>query len=111
MKKKLKIRERAKLLEVLPQFHNYKTMKAIKEFIDKELVFTEDECRKFSIETVIMPNGARQLRFDDEASQNYQKEMNFDPLVAGAIVESLKNLDKQNKITVEHLPVWEKFIG
>lgn len=111
MKKKLSIKERAVLLDVLPQRHNYKTIKAVREFIEKELHFNGEECHKYSIETIEFPNGAKQLRFDDQASANYLKDVKLDPLVAAAIVERLRELDKDKQVSADHLTLWEKFIG
>ena len=97
---KLTLMERITLLGILPQEGGFSTMKALTE-LRGNLYTTEAEVKKFGIE-------------QDETKitwkENGTAEIAIGEIMTALIVKRLETLDKEEKLTANHLSLWEKFI-
>ncbi len=102
---KLNVFERLALLNVLPKQGNFVTLKIIRE-LKEDLSFDEKEIKELEL-TVDSENG--------NATWNPEKDKGKEIEIGGqankVIVEALEKLDKQNKMTENHMSLYEKFIG
>jgi len=98
----LTVFERLILLNILPREGNITTIKIIRQLRD-ELSFTEEE------------HAALQFKSEEDGRVLWRKEadkpknVNIGVKAHGVIADRLKELDKQKKLTEQHLSVWDKF--
>lgn len=98
---KLSVGERLVLLSVLPQEGDFTTLKIIRNLKD-DLSFTEEEHKLY------------QFQFEGEQviwENNGDKEINFGEKATDIIVNAFKKLDQQKKLRMEHIELYEKFVG
>jgi hypothetical protein len=108
---KLTIMDRIMIYELLPAKGDYKTLKAVKEFRDKELRFTREETEMYDISQEVVGDGHVQIRFNQEAASSYERDIKIPLNVKAAIIERLKELDKTKNLREEQLNLYEKFIS
>lgn len=99
----LTITDRLVLLQVLPKEGDIITIKIIKDLIDS-LSFSEKELKDYSI--TIQDNA---VNWDEKKAQN--KKVEIGPKALSVIVSELEKLNSEKKLTIEHLPVYDKFLG
>lgn len=99
---KLSIPERLVLLKVLPQEGNFATLKVLSN-LRLALSFSEDEIKEWGIK-VDFEKGQTSWATNGEA------EIPIGETATGVIVDALRGLDKQRKLTFEDVSVYEKFI-
>ena len=98
---KLSVGDRLILLGIIPQQGDFTTLKIIRNMRD-ELSFSEEEHEK--------------LKFRQEAEMTYweeelEKEINFGDKATGIITDAFKKLSEQKKLRIEHMELYEKFVG
>ena len=98
----LKVSERILLLGVLPKEANYATMKVLND-LRMNLSYTEDEHEKWGIEIDRETQGV-------SWRDNGESDIPIGEKATGIIVDELRKLDTQNKITNNIMPIYEKFI-
>lgn len=98
----LDVSERLILLSVLPKEGNYATMKILSE-LRMNLSYTEEEMKKWGIKI----NTETQLVSWDDLGES---DIPIGEKATGIILDELRKLDKQNKITHQVMPIYEKFI-
>lgn len=108
---KLTIFDRIILHELLPTNSDYKTLKQVMEFREKELKFDRDETEKYDISQERTSSGFVQVRFNREVAENYSKEVKIPTLVKAAIVNKLKELDSTKQLREDLIPIYEKFVA
>lgn len=98
----LNILERFKILQILPQEGNFATLNIVRD-LQTSLSPTEEEFKDFEIKQV-----------GDQTSWNEKaivfKEIKIGEKATDIIVEALEKLDKENKLTAQHISVYEKFV-
>ncbi len=98
----LKVSERILLLQVLPREGNYANMKILSE-LRLNLSYSEDEQKKWEIDV-------------DEENQmvsweeNGEADIPIGEKATGIIIDELRKLDSENKISVQAIPIYERFI-
>lgn len=98
----LEVRDRILLGNILPAEGDVRTMKTI-QTLRNDLLFSEDEVKKFKIKT-------DDNRVTWDATVDSEVEIQVGELATEVIVAALKKLDESEKVTVELLPLYEKFI-
>jgi hypothetical protein len=101
---KLTVSERIVLLGVLPREGNFLTLKIVRQ-LRESLSFNEEELKKLSI----VQQGDR-ITWNAESESPEGEEIAIGEKVTDLIVETLKSLDKSNKLTDQHFSIYEKFI-
>ena len=101
---KLGLYERLVTMSLLPTTANFATLKIVTE-LNLMLAPTEEEYKLAGLEP--RTNGGI-LAKDWLAVP--EKEFTFGEIALGIIVDALKKLDEEKKLTMEHYKVYEKFI-
>ena len=100
----LSIKERINLLSILPREGNLITLKIVRK-TQNNIGFSSEEIQKLKFQT--FPDG----RISWDINEAEDKEVDLDPIGLDIIREELRKLDAQRKLNIEHLSLWEKFIG
>jgi len=100
----LGIKDRYVLLRTLPMEGNFRTMRTIVK-LREDLLPTEDEIKKFGIMT--SPDG-NSIQWDTDKA--VEVDIQIGEVATEVIVAALKGLDSQDKLTAEHISLWELFI-
>ncbi len=98
----LTVQERILLLQVLPREGNYANMKILNE-LRMNLSYTEDELKKWDID----------VNEEDQTvswKENGETDIPIGEKATGIVIDELRKLDSQNKITNPVMPIYEKFI-
>jgi len=99
---KLNVLDRLLLLNILPQEANFITLKIVRN-LRNDLSFSEEEHKKYKfVET--------EGRVNWNPAEDQFKEVHVGEKATDIIVEELEKLDKDKKLTMEHLSLFEKFI-
>lgn len=98
----LTVLDRLLLLGLLPPQGDLLTVRIVRE-LREALSFTEAEHREFGFSQV---DG--QVRWNASAAQS--RELEIGERARLLIVEGLRKLDKDKKLTEQHLSLWEMFI-
>ena len=99
---KLKVSERILLLSVLPLEGNYATMKILGD-LRMNLSYTEEELKEWGIDV----NREKQTI---SWKEDGEKDIPIGEKATGIILDELRKLDKENKITERLMPIYEKFV-
>jgi hypothetical protein len=97
----LSVADRITLLGVLPEQGDFITLKIVRE-LREGLSFSEDELRNLSI----IQEG-NQVRW--EAASDPMKDVQIGEKASCVIVDSLKKLNDQKKLTQQHFGLYETF--
>jgi hypothetical protein len=100
MKYEMSVIERILLLNCLPQEEDILTIRIIRE-LKADLSFSEEEHAQLGIEVV--PNGLKW-------KQEIRKEIEIGEKAKTVIASGLQKLDREKKLTENHIPLWEKFV-
>jgi len=98
----LSVIERILLLQVLPVEGSYLNLKLLRE-TKEELSFTEEENKLLGF-----TQKEQQLTWKEGVVMD--REYSFGEVVSDLIVSGLKDLDKQEKLTENHMVLWERFM-
>jgi len=99
---KLNVLERMMLLSVLPKEGSFVTLKVVADLRD-ELSFSEEEHKKYKF---VEDKG----RVNWNPAVDQFKEVHIGEKATDVVVEALKKLDEDKKLTMEHMSLYEKFI-
>lgn len=103
-KVELTLFERFIVRTLLPVEGSYSTLKIVWE-LRMELATTEEENKLAGLED--LPGGGTDA---DDWDAVEPKEIVFGDITKGLIVDALKKLDKLEKLTQQHISVYEKFV-
>ncbi len=98
----LNVHERLLVLGVLPNENNYVTLKVLDE-LRMNLSYTEKELEKWKI---VVDNESNMVNW----KENGEADIPIGEKATGIIVDQLRKLDKQDKLTLSLMSVYEKFI-
>ena len=101
---KLTVLERIALLGILPAEGNFVTLKIVRK-LRESLSFEEDEAKKLNVR---FEDG--RIFWDAAAEEPEGKEIEIGEKATDLIVDSLKKLDKEGKLTEQHFSAFEKFV-
>ena len=99
----LDVLERLMLQGVLPSEGNFVTMRVIRD-LRGELSFSETEIAEFEI-----ADGEGQVTWNK--SKESPKDITIGVKATEIIAKALEKMDAENKLTQQHLPLYEKFMG
>ena len=103
--------ERLMALGVLPKEGDYTTLTVIRK-AQEMLSFTEEEMAKYNFKTVGGTDAegkpTQQTQWDDKAEQ--VTDLRLGAKAISLIGEALEKLDKDKKLTPQHMSVYEKFV-
>jgi hypothetical protein len=99
---KLEVGDRIRLLGILPEKGNLLTLKIVSK-LREDLSFSEDEHKEMRI----LVQGDR-IQWADEAKA---KKITIGEQAEKIIVDTLKDLDSKEQLTMADIPLWDKFIG
>lgn len=105
---KLNIADRIAVLGLLPDEGNVVTLRIVRE-LQNELSFTEEEHKSFKMKNKTLPDGRVNITWDSDFTLE-EKDIPIGEAAKGIIVEQLKKLDRENRLHVSMLPLYEKFI-
>jgi malate/lactate dehydrogenase len=98
----LNVHERLLVLGVLPNENNFATLKILDE-LRMNLSYTEKELEKWEI---VVDNESNMVKWEE----NGEADIPIGEKATGIIVDQLRKLDKQDKLTLSLMSVYEKFI-
>jgi hypothetical protein len=101
---RLTVLERIVLLGVLPGEGNFITLKIVRQ-LREALSFTEEELKDLSLQQV-----GEQVTWNAAAADPEGTEISIGEKATDLIVESLKKLNEENKLTQQHFSLYEKFV-
>ena len=96
---KLNIAERITLMSILPEKSNIITMRLMQE-LRTILGFTDEEIRKYGIK-----NEGDKIFW----SSDFEKEIEINQTMMVEIKKRLQEISDKNEVTVQMLPLYEKF--
>ena len=99
---KLNVLDRLLLLNISPNEANFVTLKIVRD-LRNELSFSEGEHKKYKF---VEDQG--RVTWNPAAEQF--KEVHIGEKANDIVVEALEKLDKDKKLTLEHMSLFEKFI-
>lgn len=102
---KLNVFERLKALQILPKEGNIVTLRVVQE-LGKNLSFKDEEFEEFEIKE--KKEGKGGVSWNAKGKEGVEIEIG--PKGHEIIAEALKDLDKQKKLTFEHISLYEKFV-
>jgi len=105
---KLNIAERIALMGILPSESNVVTLRIVRD-LQRDLSFTEEELKKWKIKNRIQPDGRTLFTWDIDFA-NETKDISIGEVAKGIIVEQLKRLSSENRLRLEVLDLYEKFV-
>ena len=105
---KLTLSERFATLKILPAETNFVTLKIVRDLQDS-LSLTEKETKEWEVESQVAPDGSVRTRWNEKGVKA-EVEVKIGEKATDVIVDALKELDKTNKLTTEHLSIYEKFV-
>lgn len=108
IKLKLNILERISLLNVLPHEGSIITLRIMRE-LQSKLSFTEEELKKYKMKNTQSPDGRTTITWDEDFSLK-ETDIEIGEAATGIIVNELKKLDSQNRLRMEMLSLYEKFV-
>jgi hypothetical protein len=98
---KLSIMERLMALQVLPKEGNFVTLNVVRK-AQEALSFTEKEIEKYGFK-----QQKDKVEWDNTANQTTDVDLGNKAI--SIISEALEKLDKEKKLTSQHLSLYEKF--
>ena len=103
---KLNVAERFTALKILPQETDFVTLKVVRDLQDT-LALSEEELKKFDVQTS-REGSYIQTKWNEDG--NKEVALKIGEKATDVIVEALKKLDKEKKLTSEHFSLYEKFV-
>lgn len=100
---KLKVGERLILLGILPKEGDFTTLKIV-HTLRGDLSFTEEEHKALQFK-----QEAGTVRWNPKGDT--EREINFGEKATELIVDALKKLNSDKKLTDQHYSLYEKFVG
>jgi len=104
---KLSVLERIITLRVLPKEGNYVTLNVVRK-AQEMLSFTEDEVAKYKFKNIPGEGGSQQTQWDNKVEQ--VTDIRLGNKAISIIGEELEKMDKNKKLTPQHVSIFEKFV-
>lgn len=104
----LSVKERLLLLNTLPKEGDFITLKIVRK-LTNDLSFSENEIKEYKFSPFKDKNEKDLIGWDQEVEQN--KEIEIGEKATDIIVDGLKELDKNKKLTNDYFELYSKFIG
>ena len=105
---KLNVMERLMALGVLPKEGDYTTLNVIRK-AQELLSFTEEEIAKYKFKNIPTEDGkSQQTQWDSSVEQ--VTDLRLGNKAISLIAEELEKMDKDKKLTPQHLSLFEKFV-
>ena len=98
----LNILERITILQILPQEGNFTTLKIVRD-LQASLAPSEEEFKEFEIKQV-----DNMTTWNEKGREG--KEITIGEKASDVVMEALEKLDKEKKLTANHISIYEKFI-
>ena len=105
---KLTIQDRVSLLNVLPPQGSVITLRILQD-LREQLGFSEEELAKYKMKQERSPDGGMFLTWDEDFAK-VTKDIQIGKVVNGIIVSALKKLDKQQRLHLTQLSIYDKFV-
>jgi hypothetical protein len=102
---KLSVLERIQLLNLLPAEGSIVTLRLISE-LRLELGFSEKE-----IKTAEIKQDSQSGRITWKPDAAVIKDVKIGDAAKAVVVDALKRMDKELKLTMLHVPLWDKFMA
>jgi hypothetical protein len=96
----LSIVDRIVLLNILPKEGNHITLRIVSD-LRSRLSFSEEELAK--AEFIVSESGTKW-------KHDIESEIEIGPKAFSLIFNSLESLNRQGKLTLEHLPLYDRFV-
>lgn len=106
---KLGIADRFSIMEILPKQGNFITLSIVQDII-KKITITQDDLKKYNIRTIPAPDGMVSYRWDD-AEGKIETEIEFTDTEKQIIVDSLRKMDNEKKISLNMIGTYKKFMN
>ena len=104
---KLSVIERLMALGVLPKEGDYTTLNVIRK-AQEMLSFTEEEIAKYKFKNIQVEGGGQQTQWDSKIEQVV--DLRLGAKAISIIGEVLEKMDKDKKLTPQHMTIYEKFV-
>lgn len=104
MKAKLNVYDRLLLIKILPPESSVLKMRIIKNLIDNTLLFSNEEIKKYEIKE----KGNGETSWNKKGLTRLSIE--FSDMENDIIVESLKKLNREQKINIQLLDLYDYFV-
>ena len=98
---KLNVLERITALGILPEAGNFATLKIVQD-LQRALALTEAEYKEFGVS-----QKGDQLTWNSKGLE--EREIKIGEKAKDILIESLKKLDEEKKLTQNHYSLYEKF--
>jgi len=99
---KLNVLERLKILQLLPQEGNFMTLTIVNK-MKESLSLTEAEFKEFEVK-----EDGVQTTWNTKGQE--EQELEIGEKASDIIAEALKKLNDEDKLTVQYMSVYEKFV-
>lgn len=99
----LSVVDRISLLNILPEQGDFATLKIVRK-LRESLSFSEGELRELDLK-----QDGQQIRWKTDADP--MKDVQIGEKATDLIIDSLKKLNEQRKLTNQHYELYEKFVG
>jgi len=99
---KMNVLERLMLLGILPKESNFATLMIVKN-LTSNLGLSEEDYKEFEIK-----QEENQIIWNQKG--NEEREIKIGEKATDIIIESLKKLDEEKKLTEQHFSLYEKFV-
>lgn len=107
----LSISERLYLLSILPQEGSLITIKIVRK-LRESLSFSEEEHKLFNIKMDMNSDGSANVTWDNEAESKHEPiDIVITEKAKEFIIETFKELDKNNKFSEVLLDIYDKFVN
>ena len=106
---KLLITERFGALSLLPKETDFVTLKVVRDLQDT-LALSEKELKEYDVKTVVSKiDGQPRTQWSVEAAKK-EADLKIGEKATDIIVDALKKLNDEKKLTADHFSLYEKFV-
>ena len=99
---KLNVLERITALGIMPEVGNFATLKIVQD-LRMVLSLTEAEFKEFGVK-----QKGEQMSWSPKGAE--EREIKIGEKATDILIEALKKLDEDKKLTEQHLSLYEKFV-
>jgi len=103
---KFSVKERVILLDFVPKEGNILFVKMVQNFLE-ELSFSDEENAKLCFHQTIKG----QVLWDEISANEISKDIEVPDTLKDQIVTKLIKLNDKNKLSIDHIGIYEKFIS
>ena len=100
---KLNVLERITALGILPEAGNFATLKIVND-LRMSLGLTESEFKEFEVVTK-----GDQMSWNPKGAE--ERDIKIGEKATDILIEALRKLDEDKKLTNQHFSLYEKFVG